>query len=121
MPAQVEVERGRVHDRLLGARGDIVAVESDVDRAQRHLLPAPLLDQRRQALGERDAARVDADECEPAEVVVSLDDLVRDTGERAAESLGVEQGFRRRAVGDVRTHSTPFRPRRTGLKGRAGS
>jgi hypothetical protein len=104
-PAQLEVEGGRVHDRLLHAGGGVVAVEGDVDRAELHLLPAPLLDQRREPLRKRDAARVDADEREPAEVVVALDDLVRDPRQRAREALGVQQCLDRGAVGDVRAHS----------------
>ena len=44
---------------------------------------AALLDQAAQALGERDAARVDADERDRVEVGVALDDLVRDPRERA--------------------------------------
>ena len=119
MPARSKSSVGRVHDRLLLAGDGVVAVEGDVDRAERDLLPAPLLDQRREPLGERDAARVDADEGELGQVVVALDDLVRDARERAAEALGVQQSLRRRAVGDVRAHSvSPFRPLWTGLKGR---
>ena len=118
--AQVEVERRRVHDRLLLTHHGVVAVERDVDRSERDLLPAPLLDQARKPLGERDTTRVDADEREAAEVVVALDDLVRDAGQRPSQSLGVQQDLgRSRAVGDVRAHSAPFRPRRTGLKGRS--
>ena len=96
-------------------------MERDVDRAERDLLPAPLLDQGRKPLGERDAARVDADEREPAEIVVALDDLVRDARQGPRQGLGVQQDLRPsfRVVGDVRAHSAPFRPRRTGLKGRA--
>ncbi len=80
-------------------------MEGDVDRAELDLLPAPLLDQRREPLGERDAARVDADQGDAAEVVVALDDLVRDPREGALEALGVEQCLDREAVGDVRVHS----------------
>ena len=78
-------------DRLLAAGDGVVAVEGDVDGAERDLLPAPLLDQRGEPLRERDAAGVDADEREPAEVVVALDDLVRDPRERAPEGLRVQQ------------------------------
>ena len=111
-PAQLEVERGRVDDRLLAAGHCVVAVEGDVDRAELDLLPAPLLDQRGEPLCERDAAGVDADEREPAEVVVALDDLVRDPRERALEALCpgdlAQQWLDRMAVGAVRTHSTSF-------------
>src|SRR5438552_15535442 len=96
----------------------VVAVESDVELAERELLARPLLDESAEALGERDAARVDADQRDRVEVVVALDDLVRDTGERPADALVVEQELRRaeNSPGRVR-HSTPFRPRGTGLKG----
>ena len=40
---------------------------------------------------ERDAARLDADERDAAEVVVPLDELVRDARERPRDRLGVEQ------------------------------
>ena len=66
-PAQVEVERGRVDDRLLGcpaavsSRWKVMSTAPSAD-----LLPAPLLDQCGQPLGERDAAGVDADERDAA-------------------------------------------------------
>jgi hypothetical protein len=39
---------------------------------------------------------VDADECDPVEVGVALDDLVRDPRQRALDRLGIEDslGFR---------------------------
>ncbi|HWH06536.1 MAG TPA: ribonuclease Z, partial [Gaiellaceae bacterium] len=65
-------------------------------------------------------------EREAVEVVVALDDLVRDAREGARERLTVEQGLRgrsacgrpdgRRGGSDVRAHSAPFRPLWTGLK-----
>jgi hypothetical protein len=118
--AQVEVESGRVDDGLLLPSDCVVPVEGDVDRPECDLLPAAFLDQGREPLRQRYAARVDADEREPAEIVVALDHLVRDPRQGAGERLGVQQSLGRYAVGDVRTHSAPFRPRRTGLKGRAG-
>jgi hypothetical protein len=127
-PVEVEVEARCADDRLLGAgRGigdSVVAVERDVDGAEGDLLAAPLLDQRGEPLGDRDAARVDADEREAGQVVVALDHLVRDPRERAAEALRVEQDLGRSAAGDVRAHlvhSHPFRPLWTGLKGRGAS
>ena len=98
-PAQVEVERGRVHDRLRAAapRCDCVSSRWKVMSTAPRSISSPLRSsiRRREPLGERDAARVDADEREPAEVVVALDDLVRDARERAREGLGVQQGLRR--------------------------
>ena len=69
----------------------VVAVEGDVELAERELLAGALLDEPAEALGDRDAARVDADERDRVEVVVALDDLVRDPGERPADRLLVEQ------------------------------
>ena len=67
------------------------------------------------------------------EVVVPLDHLVGDPGERARKRFGIEEGLGQhgrpgqarlgrvrvgQAAGVVRAHLAPFRPRRTGLKGR---
>src|SRR5439155_13619760 len=104
--------------RLPRAHVDVVAVEGDVELAQGELLARALLDEPAQALCERHAARVDADERDRLEVVVPLDDLVRDAGERPADALVVEQELRRAESSPSRVrHSTPFRPHGTGLKG----
>ena len=99
-------------------------MEGDVDRAEADLLPAPLFDQRGETLRDRDAARVNPDQGQLGQVVVALDDLVRDARERAREAFGVQQSLRRCAVRDVRVHSPvtpfPFRPLWTGLKGSGG-
>ena len=58
---------------------------------KRELLARALLDQPAQTLRDRDAARVDADERDRLEVLVALDDLVRDARERPADGLVVEQ------------------------------
>ena len=79
---ELEVEMGAVDDRL-GARlaGDeIVAVEGDVEVAERDGRAAELADEGVQAAGEHGAPRVDADEGERAGILggVLFDDLVRD-------------------------------------------
>ena len=51
-----------------------------------------------QALRERDAARVDADERDLREVGVALDDLVRDPRQRLLDRLGVEDRLRCRGL-----------------------
>ena len=56
----------------------VVAVEGDVERAERELTAGELGDQAPQPLGERDAARVDADERDGVEIGIALDDLVGD-------------------------------------------
>ena len=72
-----------------------------------------------QPLRERDAARVDADERDRAEVLVPLDDLVGDARERALDAFGVEQDPSGRH--GMLLHRTPFRPLRAELKGRCGA
>ena len=72
-------------------------------------LPAALGDQAAEALGERDASRVDADERDRVEVVVALDDLVRDSRERPLDGFSVQQDAAIRCHGRA-MHRTPFRP-----------
>src|SRR5919206_391088 len=84
-------DRLRVERRLAAAHLDVVAVEGDVDRAERGRDAGALLDQPPQALRERHAAGVDADERDLVEVGVPLDDLVGDPGERAAEGVLVQE------------------------------
>ncbi len=103
--AAVEVERdlGPLHDWLLGDQRQVVAVEGDVERANRDLGALVLEDRRRQPVGERDAAALDADQREPLGAGLLLHDLVRDAGDRAADVLvghdpaaGHRRGLRRR-------------------------
>ena len=54
-------------------------------------LAGALLDQAREPLRERHAARLDADERDLVEARVRLDDLVRDPRERPRERVGVEE------------------------------
>src|SRR5262249_9744811 len=83
-------------DRLPAARClpvadvDVVSVEGDVELAELELDARAFLDQAAQALRKRHAARVDPDERNGAEVVVALDDLVRDPGKCAFDGLAVE-------------------------------
>ena len=102
---------------------------SSVPSCDLHL--GALRDQPAEALRERDAARVDADEGDPLEVVRLLDDLVRDAGERPLDRLPVEDDLPRlrcrsrsrahasrgRAEGNGDHLPAPFRPLWTGLKG----
>ena len=95
-PAEREVELRaaddglRVERRLAAANEDVVAMEGDVDGAERELDAASLGHELLQPPGERDAARVDADEREPLQVVVPLDQLVRQPRHRARERVRVE-------------------------------
>jgi hypothetical protein len=90
---------------------DVVAVEGDVECSEGELGAAPLRDEAAQARGQRHSARLDADERDTLEFVVPLDDLVRDAPERFRDRLRIEQDGRGRAIGDVRGHRSPFRPR----------
>ena len=74
-------------------------MEGDVDRAERGLDAAALGDQRAQPARERDAARVDPDEGEPRQVVVALDQLVREPRERPRQGVRVEDLARPAARG----------------------
>ena len=67
-----------VQRRFAAADVHVVAVERDVDGAELGGLPRTLLDQAREALRDRHAACLDADECDLAQVGVGLDDLVGD-------------------------------------------
>src|ERR687888_208840 len=98
-------DRLRVERRLAAAHLDVVAVEGDVDRAERGRDPGALLDQPPQALRERHAAGVDADERDVVEVGVPFDDLVGDPGERPVEGGLVEEDLPGGA--GRQRHSTP--------------
>ena len=120
---ELEVELRVAHDRLRAPRRlaaadvDVVAVEGDVELAEVELELGALLDQAAQALGERDAARVDADERDGVELLVALDDLVRDPRERARRSPRRRAGPPGRRLDGMLVHRSPFRPRWTELKG----
>ncbi len=73
-----------------GPQADVVAVERDVEGAEARLDRLERRDRRRDPVRERDPSRVEADEDDVVRAVVALDDLVRDTGQRAAEVGGVE-------------------------------
>jgi hypothetical protein len=118
--------------RLATANRDVVAIEGDVDGAERGLDSGALVDQAREPPREWDPAGLDPDECQVVELWIALDDLVGDSRKGSLEPVGVEERFppkivRPGSVGSaggascpsrgVRVHRTPFRPRWTGLKG----
>ena len=81
-------------DRSLSpAHLDVVTVEGDVDRAEPDLTAGELGDQVPEALRERDASSVDADERDSLEVGVALDDLVGDPRQAALDRLAVQQNL----------------------------
>src|SRR5262249_29375219 len=107
LPFEREVEARGADDglrmawRATASHLHVVAIEGDVDGAERGSLAGALIDEPAQALRERDAARLDADERDAAEIRGALDDLVRDARERPAERLVVEDDRSRRL-----SHST---------------
>ena len=86
-------ERLRVPRRLAGPYVDVVAVEGDVQLAERDLGRRQLGDAAAQPLGDRHAARVDADQGDALELGISLDDLVRDPRQRALDVLCIEDSL----------------------------
>jgi hypothetical protein len=100
---EVEVQVRGEDDRLgVGCSGlDVVAVERDVEVAERELLAGQLAHQRVDALRQDRAARVDADDRYRFRGVL-LHDLVRNPHQRAAQVLSVEDDLLRV------THSRPF-------------
>jgi hypothetical protein len=91
-----------VQRRVAAAHLDVVAVEGDVQRAERDLVAGAIRDQSPQTLRERNASAVDADQRDAVELRVALDDLVGDPGERALDRLGVEESL---LGGDARAQS----------------
>jgi hypothetical protein len=95
--------------RLASAHVHVVSVKRDVELPEGDLGPRELGNPSPQPLGERHAARVDADERHARKVGVSLDDLVRDPRQRLADRVGIEDGlgFRGlRSYGAVRVRLT---------------
>ena len=109
-----EVDVGGVHDRLGRgvAPGQVVAVEADVDVAERDGLPHQLGHQVAQPGGQHGAATVDPDDRDSLATRL-LDDLMCDPHQRAPHVLAVED----RLLGQA---TAPSWPRRTGLKERRG-
>ena len=69
---------------MLVEQGEVVAVEGDVQRAHGQLRPLLLRDQRADALRQRHAPALDADEHQVLRALIALDDLVRDALDGAA-------------------------------------
>ena len=103
----VDVERdlGRVD---LGAeiRREIIAVQADVQPAERNVHPLDRLDALREPLREQVAARDDADKGEVASPLVGLEDLMGDAREGSVDLLRVHAD--RFDVSAV-VHAHPFR------------
>ena len=110
---EVEVDVGGVDDRLRGGRlgADVVAVEGDVEVADRQLGPGQLAEEDVQAAGEHGAAGVDADDREPLGIRVLLGDLVGDPPQRSPQIVVLQH--------DLLTHFfASFLASRDRVKGR---
>ena len=109
------------HDRCVADPGQVVAVERDVDRAQRDVNALVRPDRRLDARRERVAARANTDDGEMGKIPVALDDLVRDPRDGPADVVRREQRGRlallpglsgpvvkgrcaRRSIGSMRPH-----------------
>ncbi len=90
-------------------RADVVAVEGDVDVADRDGGVGELAEDRVQAAGEQGAPSVDADDRQSVRLRVLLGDLVGDPPQRPPQVVALEH--------DLLAHSgAPSRPLRTWLK-----
>ena len=94
-PVEREVELRGVDGRRLGAAAEVVAVEGDVELAERDVGLQQVGQQLVQPPGEERAATVDAHDGEAVVLGVLLDDLVRDAHERSAHVVPVEDDLRR--------------------------
>src|SRR5262245_20342557 len=104
-----ERDVGPLHDGVLDAAVEVVAVERDVDDAEgRQRAALDLLHLPAEALGEVDAARADADQREVLASLVALEDLVRDADERALDRERVHH-----LTGAVPAHPPPVRDAKT--------
>jgi hypothetical protein len=96
-----------VHLRGLGLHPDVVAVEGDVERPNRHRDAFDALDLGGEPVREVIASVRDAHEHHAVRAFVTLDDLVGDAGEGAADVVGVEQRARHPDTGAVAEPGTP--------------
>src|SRR5262249_44653677 len=110
---RVADERLRVLRRLAPADVDVVAVERDVELAERDLAAGEVRNPPTQTLGARDAAGMDPDESDPAARGIALDDPVGEPGEPALDVGPIEQNGLARGV-----HSAHARGRSPAWTGR---
>src|ERR1019366_5204650 len=87
---EVEVDVGGVQDGGVGSRGDVIAVEADVEVAEGNVGVEQLLEQDVQTLGEEGSAAVDPHQRGDGITGVALEDLVRDARQRPSDFLLVE-------------------------------
>ena len=87
-----ELDVGVAHDRLRadGVAHQVVAIERDVERPDRHLGAADAGHQRGQAPRERHTAPLDADERQFLDAARPLEDLVGNARQRATDPIRIE-------------------------------
>ena len=88
------IENGISVRRTIGCGPDglahqVVAVEGDVEGADRHVVAGDVLERGGDAPGQRHAARAHADDGQLLDAAVALDDLVGDAHQRARDAIGV--------------------------------
>ena len=81
----VEADFALIDDGARAGGGEIVAVELDIEHAGVDGLMLDVADEFGQALGERHAATLDADEAEIFCAIIFLDDFMRETNEGALD------------------------------------
>ena len=86
-------ELGRLDDRLRRDGGEVVAIEGDVEDAERHRRPFHRADLFRHPLADRNAAAADADDDQIVDSTVLFDDFDGHTPDRAVHARGVEEFF----------------------------
>src|SRR5262249_24912431 len=114
LAVDVEIDPRPLDDRVLHAPVEVVAVERDVDDAERHGLAAiDLAQDAAEPLRDVHAARPDADERQIAGAVAALDHFVRDADDGAPDRLRVHDESRAiRGHDGTRVKKTPPRPGR---------
>ena len=70
--------------------GQVVAIQRDVERAERQVDALIASDRLVEPRGDEIAARADADERESGKIAVSFDDLVRDARDGSSDIVGRE-------------------------------
>ena len=89
-PLELEIDLGLLQERLRGHRRQVVAVESDVERAHRERFAQQVREPGRETVGQRNPARADADEDHVGQIPLPLRDLVGHPVHHAPDSVGVE-------------------------------
>ena len=91
LPCHAERNLGGADHRLDVHRAQIVAIEVDVENADRHLAVFEALDLRGQPLRQRNAAAADADEGQLVQILGLLQNLVRQADQRPVDLRGAHE------------------------------